>query len=102
MSKTARDLLDELQNLLEKQIQMAQKGRFTDVDVLCEQTGILTKKITDCGIFESPEFKERRECLVKLYRKLNLIITAEKTAVSGQLSDLRKGRKMLQTYRSNI
>jgi len=98
-------LLDELQTLLEKQVEMARQGNIKDVDVLSKQAGSLVEKIAQTGILDpaDPAFDEvRREQLQKLYEDLCLAITAQKAGVGEELSRVRKGKKTIQTYRRHI
>ena len=97
-------LLDELQSLLEKQIKLARQGNAAGrrIEVLSKQTDSLTGKIVQSGILESTEFENRLRDLKKLYDTLRLAITAQKADVSEKLSQVRKGKKTVQTYRSHI
>ncbi len=101
-----KNLLDELQTLLEKQAEMARQGNIKDVEVLCKQAGSLSEKIAHTGILnqeDDPVFNNgRREKLQKLYEKLCLAITDQKAEVSKELRRVRKGKKTIQTYRSHI
>jgi hypothetical protein len=97
-------LLDELQNLLEKQIELAQQGNSNNrhFEPLSKQAGLLVEKITKERILELPEFENRREHLQKLYQHLCLVVTAQKAKTDEELSRIRKGKKTIKTYRSNI
>jgi hypothetical protein len=95
-------LLDDLQVLLERQIELAQAGNIRSVEVLSKQANFLTGKIAETGMLGRPEFKSRREQLQKLYDGLSLAIIAQKAETCGNLSRVRKGRKAIGTYRSNI
>ena len=97
-------LLDELQNLLEKQIGLAQQGNSDNkhFEPLSKQAGLLVEKITKQGILELPEFKNRREHLQKLYQHLCLVVTAQKAETDEEISRIRKGKKTIKAYRSNI
>ena len=95
-------LLDDLQSLLERQIELAQQGNISEVGVLSKQAGSLVGKIADTGAFELPEFKNRREQLQKSYEDLCLALTAQKADIAGKLSQVRKSKKTIQTYRSSI
>ncbi|MFQ6034918.1 MAG: hypothetical protein ACE5NM_03595 [Sedimentisphaerales bacterium] len=94
--------LEELQGLLEKQIELVRQGGIIDMERLSSQAGSLVEKITQAGILELSEFKNRREHLQKLYQDLCLALTAQKADIAEKLSHIRKGRKIIQTYRSNI
>jgi len=95
-------LLQDLQILLEKQIESANRGNIKDVEAMASQASSLVKTITERGIFEKPEFQNRRQQLQKLYEDLCLAITAQKAETGEKLSQVRKGRKMLGAYRSNF
>ncbi len=98
-------LLDELQVLLEKQIEMARQGNIREVEVLSEQAGSVVEKIAQTQILDPADSifnRKRREQLQKLYEDLCLTITDQKTDVSEKLSQVRKGKKTIQTYRSHI
>ena len=95
-------LLDDLQSLLEKQIELAQQGNISGVEILSKQASSLVVEIAQTGILELREFKNRREQLQKLYDSLLLAITAQSAEVAGELSRVRKGKKTVEAYRSNI
>ena len=98
-------LLDELQVLLEKQIELARQGSIRDVGILSERGVWLVEKIAQTGILDQADPAlngGRREQLRKLYEDLCLAITAQKADVSEKLSRVRKGKKTVQTYRSHI
>lgn len=95
-------LLLELQNLLERQIELAEQGSIKEVEAMAGQANSLVKAITERGILEKPEFQNRRLQFQKLYKDLCLVITAHKAETGEKLSHVRKGRKMLGTYRSNF
>jgi translation initiation factor IF-2 len=98
-------LLDELQTLLEKQIELARQGNITEVEILSEQAGSLVEEITQTGILDpaGPVFNgQQQEQLRKVYKDLCLAITDQKMEVSKELSRVRKGKKTIQTYRSHI
>ncbi len=97
-------MLDELQSLLEEQIKLAQRGNPASrrIEVLSKQANSLVGRIVQSGILESAEFKNRQEHLKKLYDTLRLAITAQKADTSTKLNQIRRGKKTIETYRSNI
>ena len=95
-------LLDELQNLLEKQIELARQGNINEIEVLSKQASSLVGKIARSGLVESSESKSQREQLRKLYQDLCLALTAQQAETSEELSRVRKGKKTIATYRDNI
>lgn len=95
-------LLDELQSLLEEQVEQARGGRLSKVETLSERAGAIVEEIARAGILEAAEFKGRRERLAELYRDLRLTLAGQKDEVGRQLEKVRKGRKTIGAYRSNI
>ena len=97
-------MLDELQSLLEKQIELAQQGNPASrrIEVLSEEADSLVGKIAKTGILELAEFKHRRELLHELYDRLRLVLTTQKAETAERLIRVRQGRKTIGTYRRNI
>jgi hypothetical protein len=94
-------LLDNLQSLLEKQIEMARKGNFRHVEVLAEQAAPAIEKKAKIKSFGRPEFDERRKHLVKLYQKLELMFEVEKASVGRQQKQVDNVQKILKAYRNS-
>jgi hypothetical protein len=92
-------LLDDLQDLLEKQIEMARRGNFRRVEELAGQADSIVAMIVQTKVLQQPEFDGRREHLTKLYKKLELMLAAGKNAAGRQLRRVGSGRKTLQAYR---
>lgn len=95
-------LLNELQSLLEKQIGLARQSNINEIEVLSKQASSLVGKIVRSGVLESSEFKSQHEQLRKLYQDLCLALTTQQVETAEELSRVRKGKKTIETYRSNI
>lgn len=97
-------LLSELQNLLEKQIELVHQGNSDgdQIGTLSRQADRLVEKIAQAGIFKQAELKHQREQLKKLYNDLCLAISAQKAEVADKLSRVRKVRNTIGTYRKSI
>lgn len=95
-------LLDDLENMLEKQIELAHQGNLRGIEALSGQTDSLTEEIGRLKILESAEFKSERECLVKLYNDLQFALTVEKEETGKQLQQTRRARRTIRAYRNNI
>jgi hypothetical protein len=95
-------LLKELVNLLERQIGLARRGSFGQLERLAGRCEPLVSKIAAAGLLERPEYKAQRERLVKLYHDLQLALSTQKDTVAEQLKSIRKGKRTLATYRGNI
>ena len=98
-------LLDELQTLLVKQLELARQDNIGEVEALSKQASSLVEKITQTGIPGSPETvltAEQKQQLGKLYENLCLAISAQKTGLCADLKQIRKGKKTIKAYRSHI
>jgi len=95
-------LLNELQSLLEKEIELARQSNINEIEVLSKQASSLVGKIVRSGVLESSEFKSQHEQLRKLYQDLCLALTTQQVETAEELSRVRKGKKTIETYRSNI
>jgi len=95
-------LLDGLQSLLEKQIELARRSNFRKVEALAEQAGSIIGEIVRTKVLEQAEFRQQGKHLAKLYRQLTLMLAAEKEHLSGQLQRVSKGKKILEAYRNNV
>lgn len=97
------NMLDELQGMLEMQLKLARQGNSAgkEIEVLSKQADWLVETISQAGILERPEFKNQKENLKKSYEQLHLAITAQRADTAEKLSQVRRGRKIVETYRGN-
>jgi hypothetical protein len=95
-------LLKELGNLLERQIELARRGSFGQLERLAGQCEPLVARIKAAGLLERPEYKEACERLSWLYRNLQLMLSAQRDDAAAMLNRIRKGRKMISAYHSNF
>ena len=95
-------LLNELQSLLEKQINLGRQGNVDGLVHLSKKTEALVEKSVQTGVCALPEFVNRRDELEKLYKELYLIVTTQKAETHDKLSQVRRGKKTIETYRKNI
>jgi hypothetical protein len=96
-----KQLYDNLQSLLEKQIELARKGDYRHVELLAEQAAPAIEKIVKIKPSGQPEFDDRRRHLVKLYQKLELMLEAEKASVERQQGQVDNARRILTAYRNS-
>jgi hypothetical protein len=94
--------LDELRNILKKQIGFARQGNVNAIEALSKQSNSLVGKIARSGILESPEFQSQREQLRKSYEDLCLALTTQQAENAKELSQVRKGKKVIKTYHKNF
>ncbi|MEJ2647039.1 MAG: hypothetical protein P8016_01365 [Sedimentisphaerales bacterium] len=97
-------LLDRLTKLLEEQINTIHHSDIggKKVEYLAEKAQDVVKEISQKHLLDLEQLTERREQIRGLYISLNLAIIARKDETEKQLNQIRKGRKSLVTYRSNI
>jgi hypothetical protein len=95
-------LLEELVELLKKQIALAHRGGFGAVLQLAGKCEALVAKVAETRLLEKPEHKIAKDRLAGLYRDLQLLLTTQQCEAAEQLKSVRKGRKTLVTYRENI
>lgn len=96
-------LLDELEGILSRQIELAHQGdaageRF---GLLTARAGSVVEEITQLGPAGSVEYQHKFERLRELYETLSLVLAAEKADVCEELTRVRKGRKIVEIYRGN-
>ena len=92
-------LLERLQSLLEKQIELARRGDFRTSEALTEQSDSVVEELVRTKAFEQTGFDEQRARVAKLYRELVLMVAAEKDRLGKQVQQISQGRKTLKVYR---
>jgi hypothetical protein len=102
LDKSAQNMADKLQNVLQKQIKLAAQGNISGVEALVGQAGLLIERINDLGVLEISEFKNYQKKLQKLYKELCLALAAQKAEVEKELIKVRKGRRAIKAYRGSI
>jgi hypothetical protein len=60
------------------------------------------QEVSRTGILKLAEFRDQREQLRQLYEALCLAIVAQKAETGAELTRVRKGKKAVGVYRSNI
>ncbi len=97
-------MLDELQSLLERQIELVHQGNSAGerFEALSRKADSLVQEIAEMKILERQEMEDKRTRLRKSYDKLRLALAAQKDDIADKLGQVRKGRKTIGTYRSNI
>jgi len=94
--------IEKLKSLLAEQIKLARQGNISKLEVLSSQASLLVEKIVPSGLTERAEFKTDREQLQQLYKELSLVLTSQKVETTEELGRVRRGRKTIETYRTNL
>jgi hypothetical protein len=92
------DLLDRLQELLERQLALVRQGRLDAALGLCEQTEPYVRQIAEARAAHTWRATDREERIQRLYEDLCLTLTAQRTEVSAALHTVRQGRRVLAAY----
>lgn len=95
-------LLEELANILERQVELARHGDFAGLERLAGQCEPLVARLTAACLPGNPAYKAERERLAKLYRDIEMAVSMQKDATGEQLKSMRKHKKTLAVYRGNI
>jgi hypothetical protein len=94
--------LAQFKHLLERQAGFVRQGNIHEAESLVEQANCLVDLMKNSGVFESVEFESRRDEFQQLYNELCLGLGAEKAGIVEQLLRIRKSRKTVGAYRSNM
>lgn len=96
--------LNMLTKILEEQINVLQKSDIDGrrIEVLSEQAQRLVNKISEKGLLELEDMRPYREQIERLYNNINLAIIARKDETQKQIKQIRKGKKIIETYSSNL
>jgi len=92
-------LLDELQGIIKRQIELVRSGDFRDCELYAEKAGLLVERLKAAKVPLKNELREQFERTAKLYREAILIISTEKDRLGKQLVHINQGRKTLRAYR---
>ena len=96
----SRNVVQGLQQLVEKQIDAVKKSDFRTIELLSEQAGPLVLEISKIRLSEQHDLKDPVNKLLRCYKQLELMVSAEKETVRQQLQKLGKGIKTIQVYQS--
>jgi hypothetical protein len=101
-AKCCESLLDDLEMMLAKQIDLASDGSIAALEIQSRRTDSLVERIAQGGFLDLPEFKDRRGRLQNSYNRLGLAIAARRAETAEDLSRVRKVRKTVAIYRNSI
>jgi hypothetical protein len=95
-------LLNELVNVLERQLEFARHGEAGETENLIGCGEQLAFKITAAGLLERPEYDHWRNRLTELYKNLELVFSAQKQAVAEQMKSIQMSKKTLAAYSGSV
>ena len=104
VSKEDVKLINKLTRLLEEQINVIHRSDITGkhIENLAEKTQVLANEIAKKKLLDMEQFANQREHIQRLYNNLNLAVIARKDEIEKHLDKIRKGKKIIVTYRGNI
>jgi len=91
-------LVDELQQLLERQLDLARGGSLAALQQLGERVDTVVSRITEAGMVDSPPLRSRMPVLEGLYRELCTVLAAQQHETSNTLRAVGQGKRLLRTY----
>ncbi len=92
------DLLDRLQELLERQLALVRQGRLDAALELCDQTEPYVRQIAEAQVAGTSYAGDREERIQRLYGDLCLALMAQRTEVSATLNALRRSQRLREVY----
>ncbi len=97
-----KSAVDELEELLREQLDLARKGSISEVEILAGKAHKLVERVSESKFFAEPQFEERHKGLEQLYGQICLALSAQMDDVSQALARIYKGKKTITSYRDNI
>ena len=95
------NLFDVLQGLLEKQLVSLKNGDLLNSEALARQADTLIAEMAKTKM-SRPEHNLQYENLRQLYKKMELMIEAEKDSINRQLVKVQNGKKTVRAYQNGI
>jgi len=90
--------LDQLQELLTRELEWVQQGNLSAVEQVCKQTERCVQRIAANRILDDANLEGRRRRLESMYKELCLILAAQRQETFDVLNTVRRGKKVLRTY----
>lgn len=91
-------LLERLQGLLQKQLDLVRQGRLTAAEALSEETDQCVRTMVEADLVRASGLETSRRRVEELYRELTLALTAQRAEVSAALGAVGRTRQMLRAY----
>jgi hypothetical protein len=95
-------LVTGLEDILEKQLKLMRTSRDKAAFDLAEQTADFVGIIGREEILKNDKFATQRQNIQRLYKELTLATAERKQSVSAELNKIRKGKKSVGAYKSEI
>ncbi|MCU0916309.1 MAG: hypothetical protein MUC88_17365 [Planctomycetes bacterium] len=91
-------VLDCLQELLARQLELVRQGDLIAAAQLAEETGRQVQAVVEARAHEAPGTAAQRQRLEHLYGDLCLALKAQRAETSAALNELRRGLRVLNAY----
>ncbi len=93
-------MLDRLQGLLQRQLELVHQGRLTAAMDLFDEADRCVRGIAGSRGAVGQSSTPQGQRIERLYRELSLALTSKRTEVLAALNAVRRGKKVLSTYGS--
>ena len=93
-------VLDRLQELLRRQLELVHQGSLAAAVDLFEETDRCVRRIAGARGTAGQSAAPQWQRIERLYQELSLALTSKRTEVLTALNAVRRGRKMLSVYGS--
>jgi hypothetical protein len=97
-----RALLDRLEGLLQRQLDLVLQGQLPAAEALSGPTEECVQEIVRARLPRVPGSNEAWPRVEQLYRQLSLALTAQRAEVSAALEVIQRTRKMLSAYGTGL
>jgi hypothetical protein len=95
-------LVAGLEDVLEKQLKLMRSSRDKAAVDLAGQTSDFVNIIGQKEILKDDKFATQRRNIQRLFNELTLVTAERKFSVSSELNKIRKGKKSVGAYKSEI
>ena len=101
-TSTASVLVDELEKSLNEQIKLNRQFMVDKAMEKANSCASLMATIKKEKVLDMPEFSAKKKTIKRLYKDLELVITANHQEVAIKLEQIRNAKKALSAYSKNI
>lgn len=94
--------LQDLVELLLRQITLARQGRIEQVETLAAKGDEIVRQIKDDSTLQMPQSEHLKQHAKELYRKLFITLADKRFKTTQEIEDIRRGRKTIRIYRQGL
>ena len=102
ISETTDDLLEQIESLLRRQVELANRDKISEIEGVLAETDRLIQEMRRSRSFNEAKLSEKRAVLGDLYGQLCLALMAKRSETKKELIQLRDGKRVMGVYRANV